>query len=143
MSVLELNTEQIKLITKTFQKAAATSEESTSIFYNRLFEIAPEMKPIFIDIDIKRLSDKLFKILKITIGSISQPHLLAPALHQLGTRHRGYGAEPKMYVPMGEALLWMLAHQNGDVWSDEAQFAWKVTYDFMAHTAIEALENKI
>ena len=140
MAELTLDPVQIELVKKTFQKVIDDPDTSIVMFYNRLFEIAPQIEPLFADVDVLRQTQKVFKILKVAIGSISQPHLLEPALHELGKRHTGYGVDTDMFVPMGEALLWMLEQRTGKLWSEEAREVWQMTYDFLAKTAIEAME---
>jgi hypothetical protein len=38
---------QIKLIQESFAKVAPISEDAAALFHGRLFEIAPEVKPLF------------------------------------------------------------------------------------------------
>ena len=38
---------QVKLIQDSFAKVAPISEQAAALFYGRLFEIAPEVKPLF------------------------------------------------------------------------------------------------
>ena len=39
--------EQIALVQQSFAKVAPISEQAAALFYGRLFEIAPEVKPLF------------------------------------------------------------------------------------------------
>ena len=39
--------EQIKAIQESFAKVVSISEQAATLFYGRLFEIAPALKPLF------------------------------------------------------------------------------------------------
>jgi hypothetical protein len=42
-----MTSEQIKLVQESFAKVVPIADGAASLFYARLFEIAPEVKPLF------------------------------------------------------------------------------------------------
>ena len=59
-------------------------------FYRRLFELAPEVRPMFkgdMGLQVKKFSDMLAWV----IAHLEDPKELCKELHALGARHRDYG----------------------------------------------------
>ena len=98
-------------------------------FYKRLFELAPEVRPLFktdMDLQAKKFSDTLAWV----IANIEHPHELCQALRTLGARHTGYGVKIDQYAPVGSALIWMFQHTLGDRFTPEMEDAWLEFYAF-------------
>lgn len=98
-------------------------------FYRRLFELAPEARPMFkIDMDLqaKKFSDMIAWI----IAHLERPHELCQELRALGARHGGYGVKIDQYAPVGSALNWMFQRTLGDRFTLEMEEAWLEFYAF-------------
>ena len=100
-------------------------------FYRRLFELAPEVRPLFkgdIGLQAKKLSD----MLGWTIAHLENPGELCKELRALGARHRDYGVEIDQYAPLGSALIWMFQRTLGDRFTLEMEDAWLEAYAFIS-----------
>lgn len=96
-------------------------------FYTRLFELAPEVRPLFkgdMDLQAKKFSDMLAWV----IAHLEHPEELWAELRALGARHRDYGVEIDQYAPVGSALIWMFQHTLGDQFTSEMEEAWLEAY---------------
>jgi hemoglobin-like flavoprotein len=100
-------------------------------FYRRLFELAPEVRPLF-KREIGPQAKKLSEMLTWVIAHLEQPLELATELRKLGARHGGYGVEINHYAPVGSALIWMFQQTLGDRFTAEMEEAWLETYAFIS-----------
>jgi nitric oxide dioxygenase len=118
---------QVQLIQHSFAKVAPISEQAAAMFYGRLFEIAPETKPLFRG-DMKEQGRKLMATLAVVVNGLSNLDTILPAASALAQRHVGYGVKPGHYAPVGEALLWTLERGLGAQWTKELAAAWAAAY---------------
>jgi nitric oxide dioxygenase len=126
---------QIKLIQDSFAMVAPISEQAAALFYGRLFEIAPEVKPLFKG-DMTEQGRKLMATLAVVVNGLANLESILPAASALAKRHVGYGVEPGHYVPVGEALLWTLERGLGSGWTPELAAAWTAAYTTLSQFMI-------
>jgi nitric oxide dioxygenase len=126
---------QVKLIQDSFAKVAPISEQAAALFYGRLFEIAPEVKPLFKG-DMTEQGRKLMATLAVVVNGLANIESILPAASALAKRHVGYGVEPGHYVPVGEALLWTLERGLGSGWTPELAAAWTAAYTTLSQFMI-------
>ncbi|MEM6829095.1 MAG: globin family protein [Bacteroidota bacterium] len=132
-----ISSKQKELVQSTFAMVAPIAETAADIFYTRLFEIAPEVKPLFKG-DIKEQGNKLMTMLAAAVKGLDDLGVLVPVVQDLGKRHVGYGVNDEHYDSVGAALLFTLEKGLGDAWNDEVQEAWTVVYTVLAGTMKEA-----
>ena len=119
--------EQIKLVQESFAKVAPISETAAALFYNRLFEMAPQVKAMF-PADMTEQRKKLMATLAVVVNGLGNLESILPAASALATRHVGYGAKREHYPVVGAALLWTLEEGLGDGWTPELADAWTAAY---------------
>jgi nitric oxide dioxygenase len=124
-----------------FDLVAPRGEELVSVFYGRLFERVPEVKPLFAHVDMARQRSMLLAALVLLRKSLRNLDAIAPKLRELGARHVGYGASPEAYPVVGEVLLASLAEIAGEAWNDELEAAWSGAYGVVAALMIEGAER--
>jgi hemoglobin-like flavoprotein len=126
--------EQVKAIQESFAKVAPISEQAAELFYGRLFEIAPAVKPLFRG-DMKEQGRKLMATLAVVVNGLTNLDSILPAASALAKKHVGYGVKADDYAPVGAALLWTLEQGLGNDWTPELKTAWTGAYvllsDFM------------
>jgi nitric oxide dioxygenase len=127
--------DQIKAIQESFAKVAPISEQAAALFYGRLFEIAPEVKPLFKD-DMKQQGAKLMATLAVVVNGLSNLQSILPAASALAKRHVGYGVSAADYTPVGAALLWTLEKGLGAQWTPELAAAWGEAYTVLSEYMI-------
>ena len=113
--------------------ALLPTEDRTAVdeFYRRLFELAPEVRPMFkreMGQQAKKFSDMLVWV----IVHLEHPDELCRELRALGARHRDYGVAIDHYAPVGSALIWMFQHSLGDRFTSEMEEAWLEAYAFIS-----------
>jgi hemoglobin-like flavoprotein len=118
---------QVKLVQDSFAKVAPISEEAAALFYGRLFEIAPEVRPLFKG-DMKEQGRKLTATLAVVVNGLGDLNTILPAASMLAKRHVAYGVTPGHYAPVGAALLWALERGLGAGWTQDLAAAWAAAY---------------
>jgi hemoglobin-like flavoprotein len=119
--------EQVKLVQDSFAKVAPISETAAVLFYDRLFEIAPQVKAMF-PADMTEQRRKLMMMLAAVVKGLGDLTSILPAASALATRHVSYGAKAEHYPVVGAALLWTLEKGLGDGWTPDIAAAWTTAY---------------
>lgn len=132
--------EQVKLVQDSFQKVVPIADKAADLFYDRLFTIAPEVRPLFPD-DLSEQKKKLMQMLGTAITNLHQVEKILPAIEDLGKRHVAYGVTPKHYEPVGAALLWTLEQGLGPDFTPPVKAAWTQTYTTVAAVMTKAAES--
>jgi nitric oxide dioxygenase len=128
--------DQIDLIQASFEKVAPHAETAASMFYGRLFEIAPIVKPLFKG-DMKEQGRKLMATLGVVVGSLNNLDAIVPVAKSLALKHVSYGVKADHYQPVGEALIWTLQEALGEGFNDDTRGAWLAAYTILSRVMIE------
>lgn len=128
---------EINLVHDTFRQIARISDQAAALFYARLFELDPSLRPMFRG-DMTEQGRKLMHVLALAVSSLDRIETLLPAVRQLGVKHTGYGVREEHYATVGEALLWTLEKGLGPAFTPEVRAAWTTTYTLLAQTMIDA-----
>jgi hemoglobin-like flavoprotein len=119
--------DQVTLVQDSFAKVAPIADQAAVLFYDRLFEIAPQVRTMFPD-DMKEQRRKLMATLAVVVNGLSNLELILPAASALATRHVAYGAKAEHYPVVGSALLWTLEKGLGEGWTPDVAAAWTAAY---------------
>ena len=123
--------QQIELVQTSFKKVVPIAGTAADLFYGRLFEIAPEVRPMFPE-DMREQKTKLMAMLGTAVTNLHKLEAILPAVKALGERHKGYGVTAAHYAPVGAALLWTLEKGLGADFTPEVKAAWTETYTALA-----------
>ncbi len=123
--------EQVTMVQDSFKKVVPIAGTAADLFYNRLFEIAPEVRSMFPD-DLKEQKKKLIAMLATAVTNLHQVETIVPAVEALGKRHAGYGVTAQHYAPVGAALLWTLEQGLGPDFTPPVKAARTETYMTLA-----------
>jgi nitric oxide dioxygenase len=134
-----MNTEQIELVQKSFEKVVPIAGTAATLFYDRLFEIDPSLKPLFKG-NMENQKMLLMQTLGVVVKGLDQPETILPAVQSLGQRHKGYGVTPDHFQAVGAALLWTLEKGLGEGYTPEVQSAWTEAYMLLSGVMIEAMQ---
>jgi hemoglobin-like flavoprotein len=113
--------EQIDLVQSTWTKVAPIADQAADIFYDRLFEIAPEARPLFAE-DMTKQKRALMGMLATAVNGLKKLDTILPAVQALGERHVGYGTKDEHYDIVASALLF----------TGEVEEAWTKAYVTLA-----------
>jgi len=123
--------QNVALVQESFRKVAPIAGTAADIFYARLFEIAPDVRPLFPE-EMGDQKKKLMQMLGVAVNSLHQVETILPAVENLGRRHVAYGVTDAHYDTVGSALLYTLAKGLGDDFTPEVEAAWTETYGTVA-----------
>ncbi|MBC7941578.1 MAG: hemin receptor [Chitinophagaceae bacterium] len=127
----------IELVQSSFSKVAPSADSVAAIFYGRLFEMDPALKPLFKS-DLAAQGGKLMTMLATVVNGLPTLDRLVPAAESLGKRHVPYGVKPEHYATVGGALLATLEAGLGEGFTPEVRSAWTKTYGVVSSVMIEA-----
>jgi nitric oxide dioxygenase len=122
---------QVTLVRESFAKVAPIAETAAGLFYGRLFELDPALKPLFKG-DMKEQGRKLMQMIGTAVAGLDRLDAIVPAVEALGKRHAGYGVASAHYDTVGAALLWTLEQGLGAAFTPEVKAAWAETYGLLA-----------
>jgi len=119
--------DQVKLVQQSFSRVAPISDQAATLFYDRLFEVAPQVRSMF-PADMTEQRKKLMTMLAAVVSGLGDLPSILPAASALAKRHVAYGAKPEHYPVVGAALLWTLEKGLGDGWTPDVAAAWTTAY---------------
>lgn len=132
---------QVNLVKQSWAAVLPISDKAAELFYGRLFELDPSLKPLFSG-DMKEQGAKLMKMINTAVNGLDRLEAIVPAVQQLGKRHVAYGVTDEHYDTVGAALLWTLEAGLGDAFNEEVKDAWASTYGVLATTMKEAASEE-
>ena len=129
--------DQVSLVRESWAKVRPIAPAAAGLFYGRLFEIAPHVRPLF-KRDIGEQGKMLMGMISMVVARLDDLTALVPAVEKLGARHAAYGVRDEYYAPVGEALLWTLEQGLGDDFTPAHHAAWATAYGILAETMMRA-----
>jgi len=134
--------QQIALVQTSFAKVVPIAGTAADLFYDRLFETAPEVRRMFPD-DLSVQKMKLMVMLGTAVNGLTHLDSLMPVVCTLGERHAGYGTKVEHFTPVGSALLWSLEQGLGDDFTPDVADAWATAYGMLSQAMIDAMMRKV
>ena len=128
--------EQVAVVQQSFAKVVPIADRAAVMFYDRLFEVAPQVKAMF-PADMAEQRQKLMATLGVVVNGLSNLESVLPTASALAKRHVAYGAKPEHYPVVGSALLWTLERELGGAWTKEVADAWTAVYGALSRYMIE------
>lgn len=142
-----LTNQQKESILSSWRLVEPVAETVPDLFYQRLFEIAPQYRSLFKK-DMESQRRKFLTMVRFIIEALDWPDDLweAPVatdedlllvVSALGRRHREiYRIPDEAYTPVGEALLWTLDYGLGEAFTVEVRMAWTELYTLLSRCMI-------
>ena len=127
---------QILLVKNSWSYVIVNSEAAGELFYSRLFEVAPAVRPMFKG-DTKEQARKLMNMVTLIVSKLQKLDDIMAEIKGLAQRHGKYGAQPAHYKVVGECLVWTLRQGLGDKWNKETEDAWITVYSILADAMIK------
>ncbi len=137
-----MNALQAELVQASFAKVQPIAVVAAELFYGRLFELDPNLKPLFRG-DMTEQGHKLMTMLGVAVANLTKPEVVMPALSKLGASHAGYGVIEAHYETVGSALLWTLEKGLGEDFTSEVKEAWVAVYTVVADTMKAAAREHV
>jgi hemoglobin-like flavoprotein len=131
-----LTGEEIELVRGSFDRIWGIAGRTADIFYDRLFTIAPHVRPLFCG-DPSEQKRKFMSTLAIIVSCLDDSARLVPLTGDLGRQHLDYGIVQSHYSVVGEALLWSLEQGLGPHWTPGVAASWTKAYSIVSGHMIE------
>jgi len=112
------------LVRGTLEAISEYSGAVVRLFYGRLFEIAPQVRPLF-KTEIGEQSRRLAEMLGAITASLDHFEEFRPILAELGRRHVEYSVRPEHYELLRTALMWAFGNALGVQFDRETRCAWE------------------
>jgi nitric oxide dioxygenase len=132
-----MESHQIALVQRSFEKAASSGERVAEIFYAELFEIDPALRQMFKS-DMREQGKKLLTTLALVVRSLHTPDKILQPAKNLAVKHIAYGVKPEHYTLVGNALLRTLGKGLGADFTPEVRAAWVEAFRMLATVMKEA-----
>ena len=100
----DLTAGDIERVRHSFDHVWSVSRQTVDLFYERLFEITPELRSLF-PAESNEMKQKFISTLAVIVGSLNNVDLVFPMVDTLTKHHVDYGVQPAYYPTIGEALL--------------------------------------
>lgn len=126
-----LSPRQVTLIRQTIVRVLPRTTEFANLFYDRLFDVAPSVRPLFLG-DTAAQGKKLLDTLDVFTSDLTNVDVLRPAMKRLGARHESYGTRPEHYGVVESVLLWTFERMLGEAFTPEVREAWQAAYTLLA-----------
>jgi len=126
-----ISLEQVRLIQHTWSLVEPIADDAARLFYERLFELAPNLKHLF-RTDPKAQRIKFIGMLSLIVKGIGNLDTLLDTVQELGMRHVNYRVQDGHYDTVGAALLWTLGQGLGKEFTPEAEAAWVAAYGVLS-----------
>lgn len=123
---------QQTLVAESWTQVGPIADQAATIFYARLFELDPSLRPMFAHTDMAAQRKNLVQTLTVVVKSIDRLDTIVPAVEALGRRHVAYGVKPQHFATVGQALLDTLAVGLGGAFTPEVRRAWAMAYGILA-----------
>ncbi len=135
--------EQIQLLQRSYFTIRPISPDVGRSFYGKLFELAPETRPlfesdvtehwrIFIGVFEKMLRTELRSMLTLPVTRSGNREVSIPGVTEIAERYAVSGVRAEHFAAGRQALMWALAMHVGDRLDKETAEAWAQAYDMVA-----------
>lgn len=128
---------QVDLIRDSFVRVLLEPERAARLFYDRLFELAPDTSKLFRR-DMTDQGARLVDALARIVTALTRFDDVRPELCKLAIRHVGYGVLDHHYAAAGKALLHMVAELSDRPLDRATRDAWLMAYAVVSDTMIDA-----
>lgn len=137
MAQTALSQKDIDLIRVSYLHLSADLQRAGDVFYEALFEMAPETRPLFLQ-DMTAQAAKLMSTLGLVVSQLQNTEALEPVVRDLALRHLAYGVEAHHYDLVRAALIRMLRTLLDQDEAEDTFAAWARAYDRLAGVMLAA-----
>ena len=132
-----INDEQTRLVQSSFMIIAQDALGFSSSFYERLFELAPQVRPLFKN-NMQEQQDKLIKMLGLIINNLYDLNSISVEIARLAQRHASYGVKDEHYQIVTEALVRTIAEHSPEKPDIATLTAWQEVLQHLSREMVTA-----
>jgi hemoglobin-like flavoprotein len=121
---------QIALVQASWQKVDEKNHEVAQMFYQRLFELAPELRQ-FYQTDLKECGARLMRNLGMAVTSLGRMDSVMPMLQDFAAQRVEHGIKDGYETVVRNAMLWALERRLAESFTQDVRTAWNETYSLL------------
>jgi hemoglobin-like flavoprotein len=125
-----LSPRQTLLIKLSWSHLSNRLEEIGETFYEVLFDLYPELRPMFRE-TMATQQQKFSTMMNHIVAQIQFPGKLEKDLAEMGTRHAGYGVTDDQYDKVMIAFLLAMEKKLKKNWDSETKEAWTMAFVYI------------
>lgn len=129
--------EQRLLLRETFESLIPLSTRFGRRFYEKLFELDPNLRSLFRG-DADRQASMLGEALTLAVLHLVDEGRVSGEIRRLGARHRTYGVDEVHYATFGAALVATLEERRGEAFTPAMSAAWSEAWSELSAAMQEA-----
>jgi nitric oxide dioxygenase len=114
----------INLLDASIIRMTARGDELARVFYRRLFDVHPNLRPMFPS-NLAAQQTRLLDTLRFVTHTLRAPTEVRDRLRRLGEFHRGRHVRPEHYPIVCEGLLAAMAEISGRDWTPTLEAEWR------------------
>lgn len=127
-----MNEAQVNRIRRSWAQVEAAGPNLAGRFYERLFELDPDLRELFSGADMGAQNLKFMEMMGEVVRYADDPGKLMALMEESGRRHQGYGVRSSDYHTVGEAFLWAVEKGLPEAFDPDTQAAWAAGYSLVA-----------
>lgn len=132
-----MNLHTIALVQNSLAQVMQDRETAVNLFVTRLMDLDPALSGQLIEDSVEH--GRLFwHVLEQWINGLSTPQTVIPVARQLGQTHARADIRPQHYHTFEQALLWTVAHMQGDTFTPAIAEAWAEAFCLLTGLVKEA-----
>ncbi len=132
-----MTSDDVRLVQQSWDKAEFVKDVTAELFFSRLFQLAPELEPLFAA-DSRERERKFTQFVGTTVRGLNRVEALSPAVRELGARHPALAANEEMHANVAAALLWTLHKSLRREFTPEVRGAWINAYSTLSEAMRDA-----
>ena len=134
---------QIRLVRRSFSLASSRKTQIAQLFFDRLFQLDPNLRPLFDYVDTDEQGERVLRMLAFIIKTLDDMPTFESEIKAMGQRHLGYGVKKEDYQKFNEAFLWALEKGLGNAFTPAMREAWRTTTALITRTATEHQDSAL
>ena len=132
-----LSQKQIFKVRETWIEVNSNPEQFGLAFYNNLFDLAPELRPMF-KTDLQTMAFKFSIMLAFLVNRLNKLDLIEQEINNLAVIHNKHLVKPEHYRITKQALVLTLKNKLARKYDIEADTAWQLAFDTISDILIDA-----
>jgi hemoglobin-like flavoprotein len=113
----------IRQLKASYAGVAAQPGQLASRFYEELFKVSPELRPLF-PADLALQQGHFEAALALVVRNLDEVHALRESLRDLGSQHVYWGARPQDYITARNALVTAIRSLS-PLWDEALERHWR------------------
>ncbi|GIU23528.1 hypothetical protein TUM4644_17120 [Shewanella colwelliana] len=138
---MSLTNNEKQLIKQSYTQITSATSNFAAIFYDCLFELAPLIRPMFVN-ERNVFEQHFNEIIATAVDKVNDFETIEESLLQLGRIHRNFGVNIGQFKVVKNALLLSIQYTLKQQCNEEIEQAWSHYYDCIAAVMIRGLETE-